>query len=213
MKKLIAQRPIQYMGRTYERGAAIPAQDTKMVAAWLKAGSAKWVDDTTETVAAKAVQEAARHSRVNDAAAEAIRAMGVTIEDAAGEFVGAASMEEQIRAIFAGGHGSLQNGGGGEGEQEPTEDGTPAQGGKEGRQDPPASESGQGTTENGVPAMLTGHLDAAQLERMSKADLLKLAAKMGVDVSAAKNQKERADILAAEVQATANDPENGGGGQ
>ena len=26
MKKLIAQRPIQYMGRTYERGEAIPAQ-------------------------------------------------------------------------------------------------------------------------------------------------------------------------------------------
>ena len=60
--------------------------------------------------------------------------------------------------------------------------------------------------------MLTGHLDAAQLERMSKPDLLKLAAEMGVDVSAAKNQKERAAILAAvEVQAPANDPENGGG--
>ena len=35
MKKLIAQRPIQYMGRTYERGEAIPAQDPKMVAACL----------------------------------------------------------------------------------------------------------------------------------------------------------------------------------
>lgn len=43
MKKLIAQRPIQYMGRTYERGEAIPAQDPKMVAAWLKANSAAWV--------------------------------------------------------------------------------------------------------------------------------------------------------------------------
>ena len=42
MKKLIAQRPIQYMGRTYERGEAIPAQDPKMVAAWLKANSAAW---------------------------------------------------------------------------------------------------------------------------------------------------------------------------
>lgn len=229
MKKLIAQRPIQYMGRTYERGAAIPAQDTKMVAAWLKAGSATWVGDTTENVVAKAVQEDTRRSRVNDAAAEAIRAMGVTIEDAAGEFVGAASMEEQIRAIFAGGRGSLQNGGG-EGGQGTTGDETPAKGGQEGHQDPPAGEGGQDEnaamggqnaaedSENGEGAgegtMLTGHLDAADLEKWKKADLEKLAADMGVDISKAKNNAERAAILAAvEVQAPANDPENGGGGQ
>lgn len=29
MKKLIAQRPIQYMGRTYERGEAIPPRIPK----------------------------------------------------------------------------------------------------------------------------------------------------------------------------------------
>jgi len=111
MKKLIAQRPIQYMGRAYERGMAIPAQDPKMVAAWLKAGSAKWVGDNLEATAeaAKAIKEATKRSRVNDMAADAIRAMGVIIEDDAGEFVGASSMEEQIRALF--GPGSLQNGG------------------------------------------------------------------------------------------------------
>ena len=48
MKKLIAQRPIQYMGRTYERGEAIPAQDPKMVAAWLKANSAAWTGTDVE---------------------------------------------------------------------------------------------------------------------------------------------------------------------
>ena len=42
MKKLIAQRPILYMGRTYERGNTLPAHDSKMVAAWLRAGSAAW---------------------------------------------------------------------------------------------------------------------------------------------------------------------------
>lgn len=204
MKKLIAQRPIQYMGRTYERGEAIPAQDPKMVAAWLKANSAAWTGTDVEDAARAAIREAARRSRVNDQAAEAIRAMGVTIEDTAGEFVGASSMEEQIRALFA--PVGLQNGGGtGEG-QDHGDGGNAAQGGQNA---PGEGENGQG---GGAPAMLTGHLDAAKLERMKKEDLLDLAAKLGVDVSAAKNQQERAQLIAAaEVQAHATDPENGGG--
>lgn len=204
MKKLIAQRPIQYMGRTYERGEAIPAQDPQMVAAWLKANSAAWTGTDVEDAARAAIREAARRSRVNDQAAEAIRAMGVTIEDTAGEFVGASSMEEQIRALFA--PGGLQNGGGtGEG-QDHGDGGNAAQGGQNA---PGEGENGQG---GGAPAMLTGHLDAAKLERMKKEDLLDLAAKLGVDVSAAKNQQERAQLIAAaEVQAHATDPENGGG--
>lgn len=204
MKKLIAQRPIQYMGRTYERGEAIPAQDPKMVAAWLKANSAAWTDTDVEDAARAAIREAARRSRVNDQAAEAIRAMGVTIEDTAGEFVGASSMEEQIRALFA--PGGLQNGGG-TGEGLDHTDGENAA--KGGQNAPGEGENGQG---GGAPAMLTGHLDAAKLERMKKEDLLDLAAKLGVDVSAAKNQQERAQLIAAaEVQAHATDPENGGG--
>ena len=206
MKKLIAQRPIRYMGRTYERGEAIPAQDPKMVAAWLKANSAAWTGTDVEDAARAAIREAARRSRVNDQAAEAIRAMGVTIEDTAGEFVGASSMEEQIRALFA--PGGLQNGGGtGEG-QDHGDGGNAAQGGQNA---PGEGENGQG---GGAPAMLTGHLDAAKLERMKKEDLLDLAAKLGVDVSAAKNQQERAQLIAAaEVQATANPQENDGGAQ
>ena len=204
MKKLIAQRPIQYMGRTYERGEAIPAQDPKMVAAWLKANSAAWTGTDVEDAARAAIREAAQRSRVNGQAAEAIRAMGVTIEDTAGEFVGASSMEEQIRALFA--PGGLQNGGGtGEG-QDHGDGGNAAQGGQNA---PGEGENGQG---GGAPAMLTGHLDAAKLARMKKEDVLDLAAKLGVDVSAAKNQQERAQLIAAaEVQAHATDPENGGG--
>ena len=48
MKKLIAQRPIQYMGRTYESGEAIPAHDPNMVAAWLRANSAAWTGTDLE---------------------------------------------------------------------------------------------------------------------------------------------------------------------
>ena len=193
------------MGRTYESGAAIPAQDPKMVAAWLRAGSAVWVDNTTETVVVKAVQEAARCSRVNDMAAEAIRAMGVTIEDDAGEFVGVSSMEEQIRAIFAGDRESVENGDDGEEGQESTEGGNPGQNGQKTPEEAESSEDGE------TSAMLTGHMDAADLEKWKKADLEKLAADMGVDISKAKNNAERAAILAAvEVQAPANDPENGG---
>ena len=204
MKKLIAQRPIQYMGRTYESGEAIPAHDPNMVAAWLRANSAAWTGTDLEGTAHAAVREAARRSKVNDLAAEAIRAMGVTIEDAAGEFVGASSMEEQIRALFA--PGGLQNGGGtGEG-QDHGDGGNAVQGGQNA---PGEGENGQG---GGAPAMLTGHLDAAKLERMKKEDLLDLAAKLGVDVSAARNQRERAQLIAAaEVKAPATDPENGGG--
>ena len=204
MKKLIAQRPIQYMGRVYEGGEAIPAHDPNMVAAWLSAGSAAWTGTDMEDAAHVAIQEAARRSRVNDLAAEAIRAMGVTIEDAAGEFVGASSMEEQIRAMFA--PGSLQDGGETREGQELTGSGNNAQNGQE---TPGKDENGG---DNGAPAMLTGHLDAADLEKWKKADLEKLAADMGVDISEAKSNAERAAILAAvEVQTPANDPENGGG--
>lgn len=206
MKKLIAQRPIQYMGRTYESGEAIPAHDPDMVAAWMRANSAAWTGTDMEDTARAAIQEAARRSKVNDLAAEAIRAMGVTIEDAAGEFVGASSMEEWIRALFA--TGSLQDGGETKERQEPAGSGNHVQNGQE---TPGEAENGG---DSGAPAMLTGHLDAAQLERMKKEDLLDLAAKLGVDVSAAKNQKERAQLIAAaEVQATANPQENDGGAQ
>lgn len=204
MKKLIAQRPIQYMGRTYESGEAIPANDPNMVAAWLRANSAAWTGTDLEDTARAAAREAARRSKVNDLAAEAIRAMGVTIEDAAGEFVGASSMEEQIRALFA--HGSLQDGGETKEGQEPAGSGNHVQNGQE---TPGEGENGKGGE---PPAMLTGHLDAADLETWKKADLERLAADMGVDISKAKNNAERAAILAAvEVQTPANDPKNGGG--
>lgn len=209
MKKLIAQRPIQYMGRTYERGGAIPADDPKMVAAWLKANSAAWSEADVEGTARAAIQEAARHSKVNDLAADAIRAMGVTIEDSAGEFVGAASMVEQIRALL--GSGSLQDGENTEGGQDDGGGGSTGQGSQG------APEDGENGQDGGMPpiagiSLSTGCFDAADLEKWRKGDLEKLAEKMGVDISNAKNNAERATILAAaDIQAPAADPETGGG--
>ena len=181
MKKLIAQRPVLYLGRTYERGAVLPAHDPRIVEAWLRANSAVWSDTDMDGFVSAVVQEAARRSKVNDLAAEVIRAMGVDIEDGAGEFVGVSSLTEQLRALFA-------------------PDSRPGEG-----------ETGQGSE---APARQTGRLDVDDLEKWKKADLEKLAEDMGVDISSARTNAERAAILAAaEVQAPADPPDDTGGGQ
>ena len=48
--KLIAKRPVLYLGRMYPAGAALPADNPAMVAAWLRADSAKDVSNL-DTVA------------------------------------------------------------------------------------------------------------------------------------------------------------------
>lgn len=44
MKKLIAKRPILYGSRMYEAGDTLPANDDRMVNAWLAAESAELID-------------------------------------------------------------------------------------------------------------------------------------------------------------------------
>lgn len=113
MGKLVALRPVLYQGRMYEEGETLPAYDTRMVEAWLEAGSAEM--------------------------------------------------------------------------------------------DPP--ENTNATT--GEQPMVEGYLDPNQLERMTKAELTDIAEKLGVDISEAKNNAERATLISAvTVQTTAN--ENGG---
>lgn len=46
MERLIAKRPVLYQGRQYEAGEALPAHDTAMVTAWLRAGSAAMMGST-----------------------------------------------------------------------------------------------------------------------------------------------------------------------
>lgn len=103
MKKLIAKRPVLYLGRMYDKGDTLPANDQKMVTAWLNAKSAAWDGQEAE-----------------------------------------------------------------ESRQE-------AQEGK----------------------MVEGHLDAEQLATMKKAELEKLAEQLGIDISGAKNNKERAELIAS----------------
>lgn len=122
----------------YDKGDTLPANDQKMVTAWLNAKSAAW--DGQE--AKESRQEAQESAKQADGS-----------QDSRG-----------------------QNGG-----QE-------------------AQENGQGAE------MVEGHLDPDQLATMKKAGLEKLAARLGVDISGAKNNKERAELIAATtVQAPANE--------
>lgn len=162
MKKLIASRPIQYMGRTYERGDTLPAHDAIMVAAWLKAGTATWTDDGQTAVTAE-VKEADKKANVNDQAADALRAMGVTVEDDTGKFVGGSSLLEQLHSIAGG-------------SQEPHQD-----------------ECKRLDDNTGIEAQ---HLNAGDLLTLKKADLEQMAKDIGVDISKARNNNERAAIIA-----------------
>lgn len=136
MKKLIAKRPVLYLGRMYDAGDTLPANDQKMVTAWLNAKSAEWGGQEAQ----ESRQEA----------------------------------------------------------QESAEQADGSQGGQE-------QNEGQEAEENGQEAeMVEGHLDAEQLATMKKAELEQLAADLGVDISNAKNNRERAELIAAvPVQAPA----------
>ena len=136
MKKLIAKRPVLYLGRMYDAGDTLPANDQKMVTAWLNAKSAEW--------GGQEVQESRQEAQE-----------------------------------------SAEQADGSQGSQEQNE--------------------GQEAEENGQEAeMVEGHLDAEQLATMKKAELEQLAAGLGVDISNAKNNRERAELIAAvPVQAPA----------
>ena len=137
MKKLIAKRSVLYLGRMYDAGDTLPANDQKMVTAWLNAKSAEWDGQEAE----ECRQEAQEGAKQAD---------------------------------------------GSQGSQEQNE--------------------GQEDEENGQEEMVEGHLDAEQLATMKKADLEKLADQLGVDISGAKNNKERAELIAAApVQPPANE--------
>ena len=143
MKKLIAKRPVLYLGRMYDAGDTLPANDQKMVTAWLNAKSAEWGGQEAQESRQEA-QESRQEAKE-----------------------------------------SAEQADGSQGSQEQNE--------------------GQEAEENGQEAeMVEGHLDAEQLATMKKAELEQLAADLGVDISNAKNNRERAELIAAvPVQAPA----------
>ena len=131
MKKLIAKRPVLYLGRMYDKGDTLPANNQKMATAWLNAKSAAWDGQEAEE----------RRQEAQEAAGQA-----------------------------------------------------------DGSQDSRGQNGGQEAK------MMEGHLDAEQLAAMKKADLEQLADQLGVDISGAKNNRERAELIAAApVQAPANE--------
>lgn len=60
MKALKAKRAVLYQGRMYEPGDVLPADDSRMVEAWLKAESAVWTGEDPEQ--AQSSQEAAENN-------------------------------------------------------------------------------------------------------------------------------------------------------
>lgn len=140
MERLIAKRAVLYQGRQYEPGEPLPAYDTVMVDAWLRAGTAEMVSDTKPE------------------------------ETPAGDDNG------------QNGQDGLQNGQNGQEGTEDTQDGQDA------------------------PKMVEGHLDPAQLESMSKEDLVALAKDMGVELPRGAAKALIVEKLAAvTVQAPVND--------
>jgi len=161
-KRLIAARPIQFRGRTYERGDALPAYDTRMVDAWLKAKSAKW-EEAAHAVE-PATNEGTTQPAVDPVAAQVLQVLdglGVKITDDAGEFCGEEELTARITAAVM-----------------------------------PEGWDPEAQTTPGIEAITT-HLDAATLAKLKTEDLEKLAADMGVDISEAKTNTERAELIAA----------------
>lgn len=52
-KQLIAQQSILFEGKIYNPGEHLPAHNAAMVAAWLEAGTAVWIENKNEAPKAK----------------------------------------------------------------------------------------------------------------------------------------------------------------
>lgn len=197
MEKLIAKRPIQYMGRIYEIGEPVPAYDGRMVNAWMEAGSVERIDpDAVEAGKSQEPTAEAVLATAASMAADTLRGMGVNLEDETA-FLNVGNVAELVSNITT----AIQNA-----QKQPREERTEP---KE-QEHADAEKAAQGAARDATEAkMVSDHLDTAQLERMTKAELTDLAVKLGVDTSTAKNNAERAALIAAvEVRAPAD--ENGG---
>lgn len=217
MEKLIAQRPIQYLGRFYERGSALPANDPLMTAAWLKAGSAAWEGPPAEEAPTGPAPDsgAALRREAERQAAEVLAAYGVAIADGAGNFIGREELVKQLisvptaEALAAGtlrtlGVEFMDEEGRFVGEERMKEqlcalaqtllpdyeDVIPSEG---------TLSSGALPEEEDkiLDVGPDGHFSRTSLARLTKAELLDLAKDLGVDLSGCRTNAERAEALAA----------------
>lgn len=182
MEKLIARRPIQYLGRFYERGSALPANDPLMTAAWLKAGSAAWESPPAEEAgpapdSGAALRREAERQAAETQAAGTLRALGVELTDGEGRYVGEERLKEQLCALA---QTLLPD----------YEDVIPSEG---------TLSSGALPEEEDkiLDVGPDGHFSRTSLARLTKAELLDLAKDLGVDLSGCRTNAERAEALAA----------------
>lgn len=185
MKKLIAKKPIQYGGRIYTPGETVPAHDQRMVKAWLSASTAEWKDTAAKP---DTTTQATGMENEGWKAINALLDMGLVLEDENGAFVGAENLAEQLRAAFA-----PQEPAGGD---KPDGGGTDTQDNENDAQGAPEAPT-EGDNEQGGQETVTGHLDAADLEKMSREKLNEMAIEMGLDITECKNKGDVARMIAA----------------
>lgn len=215
MEKLIAQRPVQYLGRFYERGSALPANDPLMTAAWLKAGSAAWESPPAEEAGPAPDSGAALRREAERQAAEVLAAYGVAIADEAGNFIGREELVKQLISVPTAetqAAGTLRT----LGVEFMDEEGRFV--GEERMKEQlcalaqtllPDYEDvipSEGTLSSGalpeeedkiLDVGPDGHFSRTSLARLTKAELLDLAKDLGVDLSKCRTNAERAEALAA----------------
>ena len=189
MKRLIAKRPILYLGRMYQEGEALPGGDAKMVDAWVRNKSAEWSGENAKTTqGAKGGQDGT--------------------QDTQGGQDGTQGTQDT-----KGGQDGTQDGQDGTQGTQDGQDGTQGtQDGQDGTQGTQDGQDGQDGTQDGTQGggMIAGHLDPKDLEDLKKADLERMATDMGLEISKAKTKADLiAVITAAEVYAPAKN-ENGG---
>lgn len=96
-RKLVAKRPIQYMGISYKRGAALPVSDPLMVKAWLKSGSAVWEEPSPEQ---NSSPDKVRWQEAAFQVMDCLTSWGVDITDVSGCFLGEDSLKAQLKQKF-----------------------------------------------------------------------------------------------------------------
>ena len=101
MKKLIAKRPVLYLGRMYDAGDTLPANDQKMVTAWLNAKSAEWGRQEAEEKIRRAHTEVEQWLHKVNAGYDLLRSdMGGAITRTGQELDRLRQLLEQLSAHF-----------------------------------------------------------------------------------------------------------------
>ena len=176
MNRLTALRPVLYMGRYYQRGDALPANDPLMTVAWLKSGSAMIAPEIPPVPQISTEADSEELPKAERQALNCLAGLGLKFVDKTGEYVGDENFTEQIRIL---GQSLMQD----YADVIPSIPGVPADGELPG--------------ESVLDIDPDGHFTRSSLSRMRTAELIVLAEDLGVDLSGCRNNAERVEALAA----------------